>query len=346
MQLTSVFSIPYKINVHDCQLQRCSHDLKKLKGIYKGANFTIHPPFYTGNDEQTIFPTIKFGDVKIANFKNLKDQEFRRVIPKLVSKSIKECNTFRIDFDKNIGQKKIEEIELDLIYSILNQIRTKTNQYWINSSLYSTERTYECFYLKMKSQNLFEGTFMTAPTMVLNKKYPIRVLQLNMNLWREIVHDVEVENFDLSHIKFLDGINSYHITDLNSMVLNFAISVEISKNLLFKALWKKKYQNKPINEYNQNEIGLEGYNLPQHISKSLKKTYLAKSFKEDQNEHFKQIQYVWKFRSNIAHGEKAIINHDIQNIDLKTVNKEEMIKSVEIANQYLNNLTNEIKSDI
>lgn len=346
MQITSVFSTPYKINIHECELQRCSHDLKKLKGEYSGAKFTIHPPFHTGNDQQTIFPTITFGDIKIANFQNLKKQELNRLHAKVTSKkNFKECNTFRIDFEKGISQKKIDKIELDLIYAILNQIRSKTNQYWINSSMYSTKRTYECFYLKMKSSNLFEGSLKTSPTTLQHRKFPIDVLQLNQNVWIDVIKNIALENYDLSHVKFLDAINSYHIEDMQSMILNFAISVEINKNLLYKELWKKKYPNKKLSEYNQSEIGLQGYNLPQHLSSSLKNSPIERCLKTEERSHFKQIQYVWKFRSKIAHGEKAIINHEVQNIELKTVEKEPMIESIQFVNNYIKTLTSEIKSD-
>ena len=346
MQITSVFSTPYKINIHECELPRCSHDLKKLKGEYNGVKFIIHPPFHTGNDQQTIFPTITFGDIKIANFQNLKKQEFRRVHPKLISKSnFKECNTFRIDFEKGMSQNRIEKNELDLIYAILNHIRTKTNQYWINSSMYSTDRTYECFYLKMKSPSLFEGSFQTSPTMLLNRKYPIKVLQLNQNIWLDVIKEIELENYDLSHVKFLDAINSYHVEDLQSMILNFAISVEINKNLLYKELWKKKFPQKNISDYNQTEIGLQGYNLPQHLSSSLKHSILNRCLKTEERNHFKQIQYIWKFRGKIAHGEKPIISHEVQNIELKTVEKDPMIESVQFVNNYLKTLILEVKSD-
>jgi hypothetical protein len=65
---------------------------------------------------------------------------------------------------------------------------------------------------------------------------------------------------------------------------------------------------------------------------------VGRSFKIDHPKEFKQVQYIWKFRGRIAHGDEPIINHDVQNISLKTINKLKLFEAAKLANNYLKNL--------
>jgi len=346
MQTTIVITIPNYILAHHCSEKRCKHDIIKTKANFEGVDFFIHPPFYSESKEASIFPTVRFGDLKFANFRNLKNQEFLRVAPKFSVKDTKQCNTFRIDFPKEIGIKRIEKIEEQLIIKLMSLIRKYTNQYWVNASKFQTQKIYESFHLKMKTFNLFEGTFhsdVVKASSPLN--YPIKILHLNQNLWQDCLKDLNEDNKEISNSKFLDGINSLQIGDRESMILNFAISIEIKKNLLFKEIWKLQNQEKDYSEYNQEDLGIKDYNLPSHISKHLKRSIINVSFKDEHPEDYKQISYIWKFRGNIAHGEKSVINHDVQNIRLSEIDTEAIIKSVIKLTEYLESQILNVKSN-
>lgn len=341
MQITSIITLPYNILVHNCKTNDCTHKLKIIKGSYQDIEFYLNPMFKTGDGSETIFPKVKFKDINIGNIRNIREDEFPRILVKRDIPETKECNTLRIDYSDKTSFKKIEKYEPEIISNLLSKFRKNTKQFWIKSSMFSTQKTFESFQLKMKSLNVFSGEFLSDKQKVSPINFPVEMFTLNQTLWVKSLNELNEPIFDLSEFKFMDGLNSINIEDYESMVLNFAISVEINKNLLFKKIWKSLNPKKLNSEYNQKDVGMFNNDLTTHISDTLKNSFINKSFKDDFNNEYKYICYLWKFRGKIAHGEEAKINHDMQNIKIGDLNINELILAVIKANNYLKNLSEE-----
>lgn len=299
----------------------------------------------TKDNSNSIYPKVKFGELNMVVQNKLKNDEIPRVIAKLDIPGTKECNAFRIDFDSNISHSKIEEIENELIQNFLINLRVKTNQYWIGNTFYKSQKTYECHKLKMKSSNVFGNKIISNTEKYDNPvRKPIEILQITNDIIQESLAELNDDSIDFSKTKLLDGINSIFMQDFESAVLDLAISVEIRKNLVFKEIWYNENPSKEISEYNQKEVNLKDFDLTSHISKRLKKTIISRSYKDEFPEKHKMICYLWKFRGNIAHGEKPIINHDIQNIKINSVNFDEIIIAVIHCNEFLLQCKNPVKN--
>jgi len=133
---------------------------------------------------------------------------------------------------------------------------------------------------------------------------------------------------------FLDGITYFHYGQLKKMIIDFSLSIEIPKNRLFKNKWLISNPTEDEDKYDDRSMGLYNNTITDHISKNLKE-HFGKSFKDDFPLEYKYISYLWKFRGKIAHGDPAIIDHDISGLSLNKIDHKELIRSVKVLRDYL-----------
>lgn len=203
-------------------------------------------------------------------------------------------DSLRLDY---LGEEPYAEARAQYVRNLLNIIRWKTNQWWINRSMESLTGFYSGQSFQIDRDGKPQGApgtiFDLSGAGILGVEIP-----LNSTLWTE---SIEASAYDFSvpdyESLFLDAAHYLAIGDLHLAVLNLMAACEQAKNRTYTRLWSERYPNIP---YNRDDVQ-GNWDVRKHLDSKLKR-YFGASYKDSYPEEWPLICDLWDARGNVAHG--------------------------------------------
>jgi hypothetical protein len=296
-----------------------------------GARVRFYPPFRSGPADFTSGPSIDPAAIPFVGSRPLIEPGFKvknmAVYPILdpTAATQSACmawgpkwenppRTFPMDslrIDTFASPETQEPNETLIALKLLQHLRIRSSQWWI---------THSSDALQSYGRNFFKASDDGRTLGGINPITNFRTVQgfevaITNSIWKESINDTASSNFpSTADTSLLDSYWYFAKEDFRRLVIEAASACEIEKDIAIERAWKKARAE----PYRRGKA-LNGYDLPVHISQSLKELS-GRSYAEEFRDKFGNIEDLWDARGNVAHGKPASFRRDgkTRNIDAET----------------------------
>lgn len=321
---------------------------------FEGVKIRIYPPFRSGEPNWIPMPLISKSNTPFLKGREPKKMNRQgyfmtmSAMPQLKIDGLQDTGQFLVwgdsckSIDPNnfpmdslridildITKQELEKNIQKFVKKLLNHVRIRSNQWWINRSIDP---------LLGWKRNTFlidsYGTPKEPPIALANGHTPSGIERpITAQTWsKSIKSAAEAENPEIHSELYLDAHYYFASGDFRRMVIDLATGIENLKDITFERLWS----DKNIGKYRKGKV-LKGYDIADHLDRDLKRL-INRSLKDEDINTFYWLEIIWDARGNVAHGAEPYYRCGGEVIYVESENSKSMLQSARKIIKWLKDL--------